>query len=604
MKGLRVALLSLSAACLFPLVLGSCGGGGGGGPKPSPSVSATPAPNRWPMLAQNPSSTYDNTSETTLSAANVASLREEWRLEVSGIVYGAPAVVDGNVYAQATGAVYALNGRTGAALWVNTAVGGTSAPTYSNGTLFVNDKHAVLHALDAATGNEKWRATIDTHPFAAGYSSPVVTGRFVIVGSSSNEEYNVREGATFRGSVVAFDRDTGQELWRYYTVDPPFNGATVWSTVSVDETAQLVFAGTGNTYTGQQAAPNSDSILALDLNTGSVRWARQLSAGDVFTIPNPKSPDSDFGTNPILFEATIAGTRRRLLAAGQKSGVFHVLDRDNGTIVWQRQVSGGSALIGGVFNNGAYDGQRLILAGNQGTSSGPGSEPSNNSSGKNTTSVLEALDPASGGVLWERQLPAWVWAPITLANGVGFVAVDKELQAFRTDNGQKLFTFGTGGTIACAPTIAEGRVHFGSGLSYFTGTSDNTLHVLGLEAPAPSPSPTATPPTPGGQPTFTAIYNEIIVGQTCTTCHFAPPLNFNTNDQAYAQLVGVPASGPFCGGTGKILVVPGNPDASLLVDKVSNAKPSCGAVMPPSGPLPAAQIQQIRDWISAGAKNN
>ena len=80
----------------------------------------------------------------------------------------------------------------------------------------------------------------------------------------------------------------------------------------------------------------------------------------------------------------------------------------------------GSALIGGVFNNGAFDGERIVVAGNNGTSSGPGSEPSNGASrplgGANTTtSVLMAMDPATGDVLWERQLPAWVWAPITLA---------------------------------------------------------------------------------------------------------------------------------------------------------------------------------------------
>ena len=600
MKHWRVPSLSLVAASI--LCATHCGGGGGSAP-PGGGPSA-PGVNRWTSLGQNLSSTYNNSAERTITSANVASLRELWRLETRGTVTSAPAIVDGTAYVVASGGVYAFNARTGQILWETGTINGTSSPAFSEGTVYVNDARGVLHALNAANGSERWSVAVDTHPYAAGYSSPVVSGRFLVVGSSSNEEYAVREDATFQGSVVAFDRNTGQELWRYRTAPPPFNGVAVWSTVSIDESARLVFATTGNTYTGQDSAPDSDAILAIELETGRLRWSRQVTTGDIFTILNPKGPDHDFGTNPILFEATIGGTRRRLVGAGQKSGRFIVLDRENGTPLWARQVGTGHEQSGGILNNGAFDGDRIIVACNRTGSSGPGSEPSDNTNFPGATAILMAIDPASGGVLWERQLPAFVWGPITVANGVGFVPVNRSLQAFRTDTGQKLFTFPTDGTIASAPVVAEGRVHFGSGLAYGSGTPGTRFYVLGLEAPGPTPTPTATP-TPSRQPTFTAVYSEIIVARGCTGCHGTlGALAMNSKAEAYAQLVNVPAAGAPCVATGMLRVAPGNPDASLLVDKVSKAQPVCGDVMPPSGVLTAPEIEQLRAWIQAGAKND
>ena len=91
-----------------------------------------------------------------------------------------------------------------------------------------------------------------------------------------------------------------------------------------------------------------------------------------------------------------------------------------------------------------------------------------------------ALDPADGSIIWERQLPAWVWAPITIANGVGYVSTESIMQAFDIETGEKLFTFQTGGTITSGVAIADGRAYFGSGLVYYTTTPNTTFHALAL----------------------------------------------------------------------------------------------------------------------------
>jgi polyvinyl alcohol dehydrogenase (cytochrome) len=443
----------------------------------------------WPQLGAGNASHFRNENETVLSAGNVASLAPSWEFKVAGTVTSAPAVVGDTVYVAASSSVYALDVKPGAdgqphVKWENQDAGTTSSPTYADGVLYVNESAsgANLVALDAATGKQKWSSVVDKNKFASGFSSPVVAGKFVIVGDSSGEEGSIKANATFHGAVVAFDKSDGHEVWRFDTVAPPDNGCAVWSTVSVDLDARIVFASTGNNYTEEPEAPavpkggtTSDSVFALALDTGKKLWQLQASTGDVFTVLNARSPDSDFGTNPILFEAKVEGGLRKLVGLGQKSGDFWVLDRVTGKMVWRRNLGPGGAL-GGVLNNGAYDGTHLLVASTNATSTAPGSEDATASG----VAAIFALDPATGDIAWERQLPGAVWAPITVANGVGFVAADRQLEAFDVATGSKLFTYTAAGTIASAPAIVNGRVFFGSGMSYIFGTADDKFHVLAV----------------------------------------------------------------------------------------------------------------------------
>jgi outer membrane protein assembly factor BamB len=84
-------------------------------------------------------------------------------------------------------------------------------------------------------------------------------------------------------------------------------------------------------------------------------------------------------------------------------------------------------------------------------------------------------------VLWERQLPAWVWGPITIAGDVGFVSADNTVQAFDVTTGEKLAQIETEGTIASGASIADGRVYFGSGLAYFGTTNGTKVYALTLD---------------------------------------------------------------------------------------------------------------------------
>jgi polyvinyl alcohol dehydrogenase (cytochrome) len=432
---------------------------------------------QWNQLGHDLSSTFRN-PVAGITPGRAARLKTAWTYEAPASVNGAPAVAGKRVNVLSQSGLVGLDAKNGREVWKRDDITGTSSPTLHGGVLYAYAGDTTLWAVDAGDGSDRWKVKADDQRFATGFSSPVVAGDAVIVGLSSIEEVAARGSATFRGGVVAFDRRTGKELWRYRTAEPPDNGVGVWSTVSVDIHARTVFATTGNNYT-DSAGPTSDSVIALDLGTGQVRWIRQVTAGDVFTASNARSQDSDFGTNPILFEADVNGARRKLLGAGQKSGLFSVLDRGTGEIVWQRQVSDGSAVVGGVFNSGAYDGRNIILAGNNGPP-GPGADPLGRPRTHTVgTALLMALDPATGDVRWQTDLPAWVWAPITLTDRVAFVAVDRELRAFDARTGEQLFSLETEGTISSAPAVVSRRVYFGSGLSYFPPTTPGrTVYAL------------------------------------------------------------------------------------------------------------------------------
>ena len=454
---------------------GTSGGapaGNGGGVGASPSAA-------WPTMGGNLASTYNNDRETRISATTAPRLTQAWTLDTAGSPTGTPAVIGDTVYVTASNMTYAADAKDGTMRWTAN-VGATSSPAYSDGALYVHDGKSVLHALDAKTGMERWSRRTNPHPNAWGFSSPIVVGELVIVGTSGSEEEATGTTPTFRGSVIACDRTSGDVKWTFDTVDAGHNGATVWSSPSADADAKMVFVSTGNNYSGE-ATDTSDAIIALSLDTGQVLWKHQVMQDDVWsnfltTMP-PDSIDHDFGANPVLFEAIIAGKPTKLVGAGTKGGIFYALDRMTGALVWSKEVGPATVLRGGMLNNGAFDGKHILVASNTGTSSSPGSEPLV-SGIASVTSRLAALDPATGDIVWDRQLGAAVWAPISIANGVGFVSAENRFEAFDVTTGARLFQLQVAGTVVSAAVGIDGYVYFGSGMVYFTGVPATKFYAL------------------------------------------------------------------------------------------------------------------------------
>jgi polyvinyl alcohol dehydrogenase (cytochrome) len=245
-------------------------------------------------------------------------------------------------------------------------------------------------------------------------------------------------------------------------------------------------------------APNdyTDAILALDISTGAIKWARRLQSFDVWSLAcgnadfglpqldickSPESPDYDVVT-ANLFTVEGDDDRRDLLGADQKSGVYWALDPDNGDIVWATQVGPGSAR-GGILWGSATDGKRVYVA----AANWESVEVTLTPSGQTTTSGFwNALDARTGAILWQTAdpVPNGVDAGmVTIANGVVYAgSMDPlgHMYALDAATGAILWQYASGGSVVAGPAVVKGTVYWGSGYARGLGTPSNQLYAFAL----------------------------------------------------------------------------------------------------------------------------
>ena len=447
------------------------GGSGGSGGTTAPPIAAK----GWTMMGGDLRNTYWRHDETKITAENAAMLQELWTFTVSGTPPGSPVVADGKVFVMATGGSYGIDLNTGMKLWENLAVKGVSSLAYDGEFVYAHNEKAELFKLKASDGTVVWGPvkTFGDVGGSDGTSSPILAGGKVLVGHSTANEIvppGPMDQIMARGGVFAADMATGMMAWHYYTVELPENGAMVWSTVSVDEAAGIVYASTGNNYT--VAGMQSDAIHAIELATGKRLWSKQVRTGDTWVLNAPISQDTDFGANPIL--ADVDG--KKIVAAGDKGSAFWALDRTTGNILWMKDALSSShgPANGGVLNNGAFDGEAFYVISNQ---------PTGN------MSAMHKFKAVDGTPLWPapKMFPTVVWGAPSGANGLLFVPVNTDLVVMKASDGTELKRFNTGGTIvAGAPAVVDGKIVVKSGMSYpldFTGSvkMNNQIRCYGFK---------------------------------------------------------------------------------------------------------------------------
>src|SRR5258705_403387 len=205
--------------------------------------------------------------------------------------------------------------------------------------LFMTTLDAHLLALDMKTGAVVWDATLED--FSKGYAStiaPLVVKDKVIVGVAGGE-YGIR------GFIDAYDAKTGKRAWRFYTIPGPGEpghdtwagdswqrgGASVWATGAYDPDLNLVYYGIGNPgpdyHSESRKGDNlySDSLVALDPDTGTLRWHYQFTPHDLH--------DWDATEVPVLADLTIAGQPRKVVMLANRNGFFYTPDRPNGKLI-------------------------------------------------------------------------------------------------------------------------------------------------------------------------------------------------------------------------------------------------------------------------------
>lgn len=430
-------------------------------PAPHPAPLAAGAdPQDWPVYGHD---LWDTREAPAFGAPQAPALL--WSTDLGGDIAGTPAVAGGVVYAGTfAGAVAAVDAATGHVLW-STPVDGavTSSVAVSGGQVYYSDLKGHLGALDAATGARAWTTDLGFGmSMPALYGSPIPVAGKVLVGTSSDEEQDQAGGMTydFRGALVAVDATTGAIAWTTFFAQPGEVGAAAWTTPAVDVATGTVYIGTGNAYVSPPIAL-ADSVVALDLADGHVKWHQQFWEGDVWTLGNQlEAPDYDFGASPNLF--LLDG--RLVVGEGQKSGDYHVLDAATGERLWDARLTSGSSLGGFLGTTAVADGR--IFAG-----------------------VLSSASPM------DHRVPAPAVAPLVAPMGGKYMAFDAATGAleqlyptaptlsaaavsggrvFQGDlsgtlwirdaaTGLPLHAFPTGEPIQSGPALSRGVAYFGSG---------------------------------------------------------------------------------------------------------------------------------------------
>lgn len=518
---------------------------GGRCPASAPAFDADPAAPHWNGWGVDVSQTrFQPAGMAGLSAQDVPRLKLKWAFAFADVmrVTAQPTVVGGRLFIGSHfGWVYSLDAASGCVAWkyragapVRTAI--TIGSVAGRPVAYFGDAHGMAYALDAAIGSTLWVVRVEDHPAAMITGAPLLAGGALFVPVSSFEE---RSGAdphrsccTFRGSVSALDPATGKLRWKTYTIaDAPTpralnsagvrlhgpSGAAIWSSPTFDAAKNAVYVTTGDNYS-DPPTDTSDAIMAFDAASGRRLWAHQVTAGDAFTVgclpepgpncPKANGPDFDFGSSAIL--ASLPGGRR-VLVAGQKSGVVTAVDPDkDGEVLWQTRVGRGSP-FGGVEWGSAADASDIYVAvSDTGLSvvqpGTPGSQPS-----PFNPALAFLLDPRRGGGLhalrfdtgaevWQTPNPGCQDAPlgcgpaqsaaVTAIPGVVFSGgLDGHIRAYSAQDGRIVWDFDTkreyrtvngvaghGGSLdGAGAVVVGGTVYVDSGSGLWGGVPGNVL---------------------------------------------------------------------------------------------------------------------------------
>ena len=475
---------------------------------------------------------------TQITPENVHRLTAQWAFQTDtlGKFEATPLVVDGIIYI--TGPLdtgWALDARTGRQLWryrrelpggliaccglVNRGYG------VLGDRLFKTTLDAHVMAISMKSGAMIWDTVMEN--YRNGYSAtaaPLVVKDKVIVGMAG-AEYGVR------GFIDAYDAQTGKRSWRFFTTAGPEDpghgtwrgmdpkawekgGGSTWATGAYDPELNLVYWGTGNAgpdYDGSAREGDNlytASIVALDADTGRLRWHYQFTPHDVW--------DWDSTQNPVLADLTIGGQPRKVVMFANRNGFFYVLDRATGKLIrgkpfietsWAKEIraDGRPMLLPNIIPS--EDGTRVCPDQSGGTNWMPPSfdkalgllfvtarescgifftwkddyNPGDSYRGGavqrvSQYNVLRAIDVASGERRWDFPYASQSWAGVlSTASGLVFAGASGNFMAFDARTGKNLWHFQTGSAL-----YAGAITYMVDGRQYVLLPSGTTLTAYAL----------------------------------------------------------------------------------------------------------------------------
>jgi alcohol dehydrogenase (cytochrome c) len=311
-------------------------------------LNAAKEPQNW-LTYSGAFGSQRHSSLSQVTPANVKNLELQWQYQVRSLekFEATPLVVDGIMYiVQPPNDVMAMDAATGRIFWIYSYNPSSDARpccgrvnrglAILGDTLFMGTIDAHLVAIDAKSGRPIWNRAVAKA--ASGYAlthAPLVVKDKVIVGTAGGE-------FGIRGFIAAFDSKTGSEVWRFHNIPEPgepghdtwkndgwmHGGGSVWVTGSYDSDTNLTYWGIGNPGPDWNGDPRpgdnlyTDSVVALDADTGRLKWYYQFSPHDEF--------DYDSVQIPVLADIQWKGRARKVMFWANRNGLFYVLDRTTG----------------------------------------------------------------------------------------------------------------------------------------------------------------------------------------------------------------------------------------------------------------------------------
>ena len=298
---------------------------------------------------------YTKLTQITKQNAHQLGARWMFNLPNTGRLQVTPVVADGVMYVTSGNECYALDAGSGRQIWhfqrprtrglIGNAAGGVNRGVAVAGDkVFMVTDNAHLLALKQSTGELAWETEMaDWHQNYNATSAPLTIRNLVIAGHAGGEE-------GVRGFLAAYDQATGKEVWRFWTVPAPgepgsetwkgngwqHGGAVTWFTGTYDPETDTLFWGGGNPgedYNGDDREGDdlySDCIIALDPNTGKLKWHYQTTPHDLWDWDTAGEPG-------MVVDANWQGQPRKLLLEANRNGFFYVFDRTDGKLLLAKQ---------------------------------------------------------------------------------------------------------------------------------------------------------------------------------------------------------------------------------------------------------------------------
>jgi len=285
----------------------------------------------------------------SIHPGNIKDLELKWVFQASSFekFEATPLVVDGILYTvQAPNDIVAIDAATGRIFWTYNYTPSKESRVCCGrinrglailgDLLFMGTIDGHLIAVDAKSGKPVWNIAVDRPE--AGYSlthAPLIIKDKVVIGVAGGE-YGIR------GYIAAYDAKTGKETWRFNTVPGPgepgnetwagdswkTGGGSIWVTGSYDAETNLTYWGVGNPgpdWNGDGRLGDnlySDCVVALDADTGKLKWHYQFTPHDEL--------DYDSVQVPVLGDIDVQGRKRQVIMWANRNGLYYVLDRKTG----------------------------------------------------------------------------------------------------------------------------------------------------------------------------------------------------------------------------------------------------------------------------------